>query len=88
MVIALKIWARDWENKTICVYCDIESMVKVCNKGTTCDAFLNKCLHEIWLVASTHNIMLKVVHIPVKANFTAGALSRNTFQSSDNTIWE
>ena len=59
VVIALKIWAWDWENKKICIYCDNESTVKVCNKAATHDAFLNRCLHKIWLVASTHNITLK-----------------------------
>ena len=88
VVIALKVWANDWENKTVCVYCDNESTVTVCNKGATRDPFLNKCLHEIWLVAAVHNITLRVAHIPVKLNGVADALSRNTFQQSKDTIWE
>ena len=88
IVIALKLWAGDWRNKTVCLYCDNESMVTVCNKAATRDAFLNRCLHKIWFIAAVHNIALWVVHIPGKLNGVADALSRNTFQPSNDTIWE
>ena len=84
VVIALKVWAHAWKNKIIHVHCDNENTVRVCTR----DSFLNRCLHEIWLVAAENNITVKLKHIPGKDNSVADALSRGNFDPPDDTIWE
>ena len=88
VVIALKIWAHAWKHKIILAHCDNESTVRVCNRGATRDSFFNRCLHEIWLVATENKITLKLKHIPGKDNSVADALSRGKFVPTDDIIWE
>ena len=77
ILVATRLWAAAWENKAVCVRCDNESAVSVCNSGRTRDVFMNLCLHNLWLLISRHNIDLRVVHIRGKNNGLADALSRN-----------
>ena len=74
IMVATRLWAAAWENKAVCIRCDNESVVSVCNSGRTKDAFMNLCLHNLWL---RYNIDFRVVHISDKENGLADALSRN-----------
>ena len=76
--MALRLWASEWQDSVICIRCDNESVVTVCNSSKTCDQFLNMCLCELWLLVSRFNIVLCVSHIRRKDNVLADALSRNT----------
>ena len=77
IVVAMRLWAAAWENKAVCIRCDNESAVSVCNSGRTKDAFMNLCLHNLWLLISRYNIDFRVVHIRGRDNDLADALSRN-----------
>ena len=77
IVVATRLWSPAWENKTVCVRCDNESAVSVCNSGRTKDPFMNLCLHNLWLLIPRYNIDLRVVHIRGRDNGLADALSRN-----------
>ena len=65
-----------------------ESAVSVCNSGRTKDAFMNLCLHNLWLVMSQFNIDFRVVHIKGKDNGLADALSRNKLHLCENVQLE
>ena len=77
IVVAARLWAPLWQNKAVCIRCDNESAVSVCNSGKMRDVFMNLCLHNLWLVISQYNIDLRVTHIRGKDNTLADALSHN-----------
>ena len=60
----------------------------VCNTGRTRDAFLAACLRNLWLVAATANIDLRVKHIRGKDNILADALSRSHLHKVGDVQWE
>ena len=88
IIIALKVWAREWANSIIWIKCDNESAVSVCNSGKTRDSFLNLCLYELWLLSCKYNIDLRVSHIKGKDNVLADALSRNKLEKVGPVTWE
>ena len=88
IVVALRLWARDWSNKIICIRCDNESAVSVCNSGKTRDSFLNLCLYELWLLVCKYNVDLRVQHIRGTDNVIADALSRNKCEKVGPVTWE
>ena len=88
IVIALRLWAHEWQDSVISLKCDNESAVSVCNSGKTRDSFLNLCLYELWLLICKYNIDLRVSHIRGKDNVIADALSRNNLQKVGPVTWE
>ena len=88
ILVAVKLWAPHWKDKVVLIRCDNESAVMVCNTGRTRDAFLAACLRNLWLVAATANIDLRVKHIKGKDNILADALSRNHLHKVGDVQWE
>ena len=76
VIVALKVWAKNWANQRITLYCDNLAVVEVLNSGKTRDAFLGACARNAWLIMSTFNIHIHTVHIPGKMNYVADLLSR------------
>ena len=76
IVVALKIWAKHWQNKRIEIRCDNMAMVEVIRSGKARDQTLAKCARNIWLIISIFNIHLVVNHIPGERNIVADFLSR------------
>ena len=76
VIVAMKIWATQWTNKRITLYCDNLAVVDVLGSGRTKDTFLATCARNIWLIMSTFNIQVDVIHIPGKNNCIADLLSR------------
>ena len=88
VLLALRIWAQDLENKVVCIHCDNESAVAVIRSNKTRDRFLDVCLRNIWLICATWNIDLRVAHIKGKNNTLADALSRGKFDKLGDVTWE
>ena len=88
IVIALRVWAHEWQNSVISIKCDNESAVSVYNSGKTRGTFLNLCLYELWLLICKYNIDLHVSHIKGKDNVLADALSRNKLEKVGPVTWE
>ena len=88
ITVALKVWARRWQNKVVCIFCDNLGAVTVSQTGKTRDPFLNAWLHALWLTAARFNIQVRVMHIPGKDNVLADALSREKTIGPGEYIWE
>ena len=78
IVVALKLWAKQWQNKRIEIRCDNMAVVEVIRSGKARDPTLAKCARNIWLLTSIFNIYLVVNHIPGQRNTLADLLSRWT----------
>ena len=52
VLLALRILARDLENRVVCIHCDNESVVAVIRSNKTRDRFLDLCLRNIWLICA------------------------------------
>ena len=76
ILLAVKLFAREWQYKKIYVKCDNLAVVQVLSSGRTKDPFLGACARNIWLIAATNDIDLGYVHIPGKKNCVADLLSR------------
>ena len=53
LVIALKLWAKNWAHSTVKFYCDNSAVVQVVQTGRTRDNMLALCLRNIWLILAT-----------------------------------
>ena len=88
LLVAVKLLAPYWKDKSMCVRCDNESAVVVCNTGKTKDAFLNLCIRQLWFISTRFNIELQVRHIKGVKNVVADALSCHKFRDLGEVIWE
>ena len=76
ILIATRIWAKDWENRTMEVDCDNLSVVNILCSGKTKNSMLATISRNLFMTASKYDIFLKVSHIPGKSNQVADLLSR------------
>ena len=63
LVIALKLWARDWAHSAVKFYCDNLAVVQVVRTGKTRDNMLALCLRNIWLITASYDTDLHIDHI-------------------------
>ena len=76
MLIALRVWANEWNNCFLVIKCDNEVVVSVVNSGVTRHSALAAMARNIWLTTASHNIKARLVHIPGVNNECADLLSR------------
>ena len=76
IAVALKIWAKSWQDKKIEIKCDNMAVVDVIRSGRAKDQTLAKYACNIWLITLIFNINLVVNHIPGEHNAVADLLSR------------
>lgn len=76
VVVAAKLWGRNWRGKRIVVHCDNSASVSVINTGRAHAAFLQSCLRELEFVAAKHEFEVRANHIPGVENRIPDALSR------------
>ena len=76
IVVALKIWATQWNNKKLLIKCDNMAVVEVLTSGRTRDNILAACARNVWLLSNMFNISIHIEHIPGKQNVVADLLSR------------
>ena len=89
IVIALKLWGKDYVNSNLLLYCDNRVTVDVINKGRAANAFSQKCLREIvWLTANC-NLWIKVCFLQGKLNRKSDFLSRwHLHDNYKNKFWQ
>lgn len=77
IVIAAAIWGRQWHGRTVCCYCDNQSVVEMMRASASKIEEIMRMLRCLFFFESTFDFMLTVVHIPGKMNDLADDLSRN-----------
>ena len=96
ILVAVRIFALDWQHRSILVRCDNAAVVQVLNNGKTKDPFLATCAINIWYCMAQHDINLSYSHVLGKNNQVADLLSRwqNTQQQMaqlwawvENPLW-
>ena len=85
ILVALKVFCRQWAKKWVLVHCDNEAVVCVLQLGKAKDPFLGACARNVWLWAATHDIELIYVNVMGKYNRAADLLSRwsNSFNDKN-----
>ena len=84
-LLAVKMWAQDWADTSVCMYCDNRAVVGVISSGRSKDEYLGACARNIWLLLAKYNIKLQVKHIEGIHNVNADILSRwFHFANKDN----
>lgn len=76
IVVAAKVWAPKWRNKTIIVHCDNSPAVNVLSSGRGRDRFLLQCAREIWFLSAKYDFAVQARHVPGSDMTAADALSR------------
>ena len=76
LVIALRVWAKNWSHSVVKFYCDNMAVVQVARTGQTRDHMLALCLRNIWLITASFDIDLQIEHIQGSHNIQADLLSR------------
>ena len=76
VVVALKIWAPSWANKSIEIMCDNMAVVEVLSSGRARDSIMATCARNVWLLAAMFNVNIIVNHIRGRDNSIADLLSR------------
>ena len=76
VVVALKVQAHAWANKSIQIMCDNIAVVRVVASVRARDPIMATCARNIWLLAYMFNLNTIVSHIKGLDNSVADLLSR------------
>ena len=76
VVVALKVWCRQWAGHKVRVFCDNSNACIAADTGRTRDPFMQECAREMFLFKAAYDIELTVVHRPGVQMDRADALSR------------
>ena len=63
ILVAVKIWAKSWEKKTLKIFCDDEAVVSVLSSGKTKDDSLAAISRNIAMACAESDISLSFHHI-------------------------
>ena len=76
IVIAAKLFRRQWHGHTVQVICDNAAAVSVLESGRARDPYLLACARELWYICATCDIILQPRHAAGITLQTADSLSR------------
>ena len=76
ILVALRVWAKQWATKTISVKCDNKAVVTILQSGKTRAPLLAAICRNISMETAKADIRLRTTHIPGKINIIADSLSR------------
>ena len=76
ILVAVRVWKQNWENKRVLLKCDNQAVVSVLNSEKTQDLTLAAITRNIMMDIAQHDIDLQVVHILGVDNKLADLLSR------------
>ena len=76
VVVAAKLWGKNWRGKRIVIHCDNAASVSIINTGRSHSTFLQSCLRELEFVAAKYEFEIRANHIRGVDNRIPDALSR------------
>ena len=76
VVVATKVWAELWAGQRIKVNCDNTTACLAIQSGRSRDPFIQRCIRELFVLCTVHDIELRAVHKPGEQLQRADALSR------------
>ena len=76
VIVALKIWGRQFRGKRIVVYCDNQSVCQILNSGKSRSEEFQNGLREVCYLTAIHECELKTCHLSSNENRLADSLSR------------
>ena len=76
LLVAVRLWGRNWKGNRICIFCDNITSVSAVNTGKSRDKFSQACIRELFRWQSICDFQLKAVHLAGDKNRTADYLSR------------
>ena len=82
ILVALRVWAKQWTNKNILLKCDNQAVVSVLNSGKTQDMTLAAMARNIDMFLAMEDIELQVIHILGSDKKIADLLSRWSIASN------
>ena len=68
IVVALRIWGKEWCGKKLILNTDNMTVVNICKSGFSRDKHLAAFIRNIWLLAAKFDIELVVCHIAGQKN--------------------
>ena len=74
--LALQVWAPQWQNSKVCVFCDNQAVVAALTTLRIRDSFLMTIARNIWLLSAQFDIELQFQYVNTKLNVYADILSR------------
>ena len=83
ILVAVRLFAKQWQGVKLLVKCDNEAVVKVLQSGRARDPLLGAFARNIWYISALADIDVQYVHVMGKANRVADLLSRWTNSWSD-----
>ena len=86
VVVALKVWGREWTGKRVQVVCDNSNACIAIQTGRSKDPFMQHCVRELFLFSARYDVEMAAVHRPGELMERADALSR-MFTSSSHFRW-
>ena len=76
ILIAFRLWGKNWAHSSIEIFCNNLAVVQVVTSGKTRDPILGACIRNIWLLSAVLDMDLRIQHIRGKKNIVADLLSR------------
>ena len=76
VVVATKVWARQWSGKRVLILCDNQNSCVAINSGRSRDPYMQDCIRELFLCCSVFDIEVVARHKPGSQLVRADALSR------------
>ena len=76
VVIALKVWCREWRGARVEIHCDNMNACLAIQSGRSKDKFMQHCVRELFVYAVRFDVELHAKHQPGKELVRADALSR------------
>ena len=71
VVLALRLWARDWAHSAMKFLCDNLSVVQVVQTSKTRDNFLTASMRNIWLILAMYDTDFHIDHVAGSKNEVA-----------------
>ena len=64
VVVALKVWAKDWAGQRVRVKCDDDNACVAIQTGRSRDVFMQACVRELFLWCARFDVELVATHCP------------------------
>ena len=76
LVVALKLWAKDFPRKKLVLQCDNAVTVQAINSGRSKNTVIQKCLRERHKITALTSCDVKTMHLVSSTNWIVDSLSR------------